>query len=153
MALVAARHQRKNFIGKEGPTALSSAVAEDAKKLIAEGKEDSISRQLFREAWALRLSNPRAALAVGYASLEIGCKELIGNLVPDAKWLAMEAPTPPLDKILTKFLPQLPKKRNFKGGPGIPPPLLKHVREAMEARNTRPTRGSSIGITRNWTQF
>lgn len=131
----------KILISERGPTALSSAVVEDAKKLIVEGKEDSISRQLFREAWALRLSNPRAALAVGYASLEVGCKELIGKLVPEAKWLAMEAPTPPLDKILTKFLPQLPKKLNFKGGPAIPRPLLKHVREAMEARNTLAHKG------------
>jgi hypothetical protein len=128
-------------IGEGLPTALSSAVVEDAKKLIAEGKEDSSSRQLFREAWALRLSNPRAALTVGYASLEVGCKELIGKLVPEAKWLAMEAPTPSLDKMLTHFLPQLPKKLNFKGGPAIPPPLLKHVREAMKARNTLAHKG------------
>ena len=128
-------------VGEELPAALSPAVAEDAKKLMAEGKEDSISRQLFREAWALRVSNPRASLAVGYASLEIGCKELIGELVPDAKWLAIEAPTPPLDKILTKFLPQLPKKLNFKGDPAIPSPLLNHVREAMKARNTLAHKG------------
>lgn len=48
---------------------------------------------------------------------------------------------PTTHKILTKFLPQLPKKNNFKGGPAIPRPLLTHVREAMKARNTLAHKG------------
>lgn len=127
--------------GEAVPKVLSAAIVEDTKKLIAEGKEDPISRQLFREAWALRSSNPRAALAVGYASLEVGCKELIGKLVPDAKWLAMEAPSPPLDKILRKFIPQLPKRFNFNSGPTIPARLLKHADEAIRARNILAHKG------------
>jgi hypothetical protein len=73
-------------------------------RLVEEGKEEPVAHQLFREAWALRDSNPASALVIGMAAAELGVKELIGALVPNAQWLAKEIPSPSLVKILREYI-------------------------------------------------
>jgi len=55
------------------------------------------------------------------AALEIGTKHLIAELAPDARWLALQMPTPPVVSILTDFLPTLPA-RLLANGKAITPP-------------------------------
>jgi hypothetical protein len=120
----------------ESSSGITGEVLESAAELRQKNESEPISRVMFREAWNLQQGNLRSALMIGYAAVETGCKEFIGKLVPNAKWLAMEAPTPPLPSILKNYLPTLPVRLTVGGRVFIPDRLRKAVREAMEARNT-----------------
>jgi hypothetical protein len=119
---------------------ISEAEWREVGQMFGADISEPISRVLWREANSFLGRNERAALVIGFTALEVGCKELIGELVPNAKWLAMEAPTPPLDKILSRYVPTLPKKIDFVAK-AIPKPLLKSVKDAVEARNAIAHRG------------
>jgi hypothetical protein len=43
----------------------------------------------------LRRANPRSALIIGMSAAEVGFKQCVGYLVPDAAWLANHVPRPP----------------------------------------------------------
>ncbi len=120
----------------ESSSGITGEVLKSAAELRQQNESEPISRAMFREAWNLQQGNLRSALMIGYAAVETGCKEFIGKLVPNAKWLAMEAPTPPLPSILKNYLPTLPVRLTAGGKVVIPDRLRKAVREAMEARNT-----------------
>jgi hypothetical protein len=85
--------------------------------LMEEGAEQSASQELLREAWQLRNTNPRSALLLGMAAIEVGLKECISELIPDAEWLAFHAPSPPLTTMLKHFVPLLPVKAGTAAGP------------------------------------
>jgi hypothetical protein len=97
--------------------------------------QEPIGHQLFREAWQARSSSPRSALVIGYAAAEVGCKDYIALVAPDAAWLAKEAPSPPLDKMLKSYITTLPAKWKISHKVTIPDRLQKSVRAAMKARN------------------
>jgi hypothetical protein len=120
----------------EPSSGITAEILSSAAELRKQNESEPISRAMFREAWNLQQGNLRSALMIGYAAVETGCKEFIGKLVPDAKWLAMEAPTPPLPSILKNYLPTLPVRLTVGGQVVIPDRIRKAVREAMEARNT-----------------
>jgi hypothetical protein len=104
--------------------------------LVENGIEEPLGHQLFREAWNLRESNPRSALAIGVAAAEVGLKKLIGNLLPDAQWLLDEIPSPPIGMISRKFLPTLHVRARFQGKSVRPPnKLLNKIDEAIKCRN------------------
>ena len=101
------------------------------------GAEEPLARQLFREASGQIGVNPRSALVIGVAAAEIGLKKLVAALLPGTEWLMDEIPTPPVGKVLRKFLPtlQVRAKRND-GGPITPPrQLIKQIEDAVEHRN------------------
>jgi hypothetical protein len=101
------------------------------------GAEEPLARQVFREAWSQIGVNPRSALVIGVSAAEVGLRGLIGTLIPDAKWLVQEIQTPPVGKVLRKFLPTLPVKARWVDGRPITLPLkiVKLVEKAFELRN------------------
>lgn len=72
---------------------------------------EPLGHQLLREAKQMAEHSPRSALLICYSALEVGLKQHIAACAPDAGWLAMEAPTPPLSKILKHFLPKIHSKK------------------------------------------
>jgi hypothetical protein len=105
--------------------------------------DEPIGHALFREAWHQRSQNPRSALVIGIAAAEVGFKECITQLSPETRWLIENIQTPPIDKMLSRYWPELPKmplinKRKLK----IPKPLLKSLKEAIEERNKIVHRGA-----------
>jgi len=91
------------------------------RKVEAEAQEP-LGRQLFREAWGQLSTHPRSALVIGVTAAEVGLKSLIATLVPGTDWLMQEIQTPPMGKILRKFLPTLKvKAKRVDGGPITPP--------------------------------
>lgn len=72
-----------------------------------ENKREPLGHQLLREAKEVYEHSPRSALLICYSALEVGLKQHIATCAPDAGWLAMEVPTPPLSKILKNFLPRI----------------------------------------------
>jgi hypothetical protein len=101
------------------------------------GAEEPLPRQLFREAWSQIGINPRSALVIGVSAAEIGLKRLISALIPGTDWLMQEIPTPPIAKVLRKFLPTLQvRAKRIDGGPIMPPQqLIRQIDKAVEYRN------------------
>jgi hypothetical protein len=101
------------------------------------GAQEPLGRQLFREAWGQVGMNPRSALVIGVTAAEVGLKRLIATLIPGTDWLMDEIPTPPVGKILRKFLPTLRvKAKRLDGGTIMPPrELIGRIEKAVEYRN------------------
>jgi len=121
----------------------SARMRSEMESLIKAGNNEPLGHELFLEAWELRKSNPRSALIVGMSAAEVGFKQCIGKLVPDAEWLATNAPTPPLDKMLSNYLPELPAKLRIEGRVLKPSRIIRSaISKGIEARNSTVHVGS-----------
>jgi hypothetical protein len=68
---------------------------------------EPLAHELFREAGSLLHSAPRSALLMLANALEAGVKNYIGQRAPVTQWLLTEVPSPPIKKILQKFIPTM----------------------------------------------
>lgn len=114
----------------------SAAVAELIQAhLTSTNGAEPLGHDLFREAWELRHSKLRSSLVIGVAALEVGIKHFIGELVPNARWLALNSPSPSITRLLKEYLPTLPGKcRDGRISPP-PPAILKTITDAVTLRN------------------
>jgi hypothetical protein len=93
-------------------------------------------------------------LAIGVAALEIGVKELIGKLVPEANWLVEQLQAPPVWRILRDFVPTLPLRACLSGKAfDLPKGLITQVHKAVEARNRLVHRGAPPPVREELTQM
>ncbi len=69
--------------------------------------DEPIGHELQNEAELLVERAPRSALLMATAAVEAGVKEHIGRFAPTADWLIREMPSPPVGKLLKKYLPVL----------------------------------------------
>jgi hypothetical protein len=58
------------------------------------------------------------------SAAEVGFKAFIATLVPDAGWLAFNAPAPPLVDMLKYYLPMLPVRLNLGVAPFVPDKMI-----------------------------
>jgi hypothetical protein len=100
-------------VGMAFKKSLKDVPPEEIVRMVESGQQEPVAHQLFREAWELRSSNPRSAIAIGIAAAEIGVKDLIAVVVPNAHWLVKETPSPPVVRILREYLPMLPVRGRF----------------------------------------
>ncbi len=115
---------------------VSPRLHDEMEALIKAGNNEPLGHELFLEAWGLRSGNPRSALIIGMSAAEVGFKQCIGRLVPDAEWLANNAPTPPLDRMLSTYLPLLPAKLRIEGSVLKPSLRIRSaIKKGIEARN------------------
>jgi hypothetical protein len=115
---------------------INASEAREVSRLHNEGAEPPLGLQLVTEAWNQRTTHPRSALVIGVTAAEIALKQLIGELVPDARWLAENVPSPPIHKIAKDYIPSLKVKARLKGKTLRPPKkLLKKLVESVELRN------------------
>jgi hypothetical protein len=115
---------------------ISAKAHHELQELIKAGENEPLGHELFLEAWELRSRNPRSALIIGMSAAEVGFKQCIGKLVPDAEWLANNAPTPPLDKMLSSYLPLLPAKLRIEGNVLKPTRRIRSaIKKGIDARN------------------
>jgi hypothetical protein len=104
--------------------------------LINAGHSEPLGHELFLEAWGLRRENPRSSLIIGMSAVEVGFKECIEKLVPEAAWLANNVSTPPIDRMLSSYLPQLPAKLRIEGRVLKPSGRIRSaIKKGIEARN------------------
>jgi hypothetical protein len=124
-----------------------SALAPEIGALVASGGEP-LGHQMLREAWMQRVENPRSAIVLGIAAVEVGLKEYIAVAVPGARWLVEELPTPPVVTMLRDYLPTLTRAD---GAPGTasPPPetTLKVLTKGVRLRNRAAHVGAKISNT------
>lgn len=101
-------------------------------ELLSQGESEPLAHELLREAKNNKSRNPRSSLMIGIAAAEIGVKNFIAKLIPDAEWLAMNVPSPPLVQILENYVPKLPVKKRFGEGSGLGPFIPTHIREVFK---------------------
>jgi hypothetical protein len=110
----------------------------ELESMISSGAQEPLSHALLREARASMTATRgySSALIISIAALEIGTKHLIAELIPDARWLAIHMPAPPIVLILTDLLPTLPA-RLLANGKAITPPkeLIDTIKKGVTARN------------------
>jgi hypothetical protein len=108
----------------------------EIEKLVQNGGFEPLGHEVFREAWYQRHQNPRSAIIIGIAAAEIGIKNYVGFLIPDAQWLVDNLQSPSLGKILRKYLPNLPTKLSIQDKPpAIPIGIIKAIEDGVELRN------------------
>jgi len=113
------------------------------RRVVEDGDAEPMGHTLYREAWAQQDQNPRSALVVGVAGFEVGVKQCIARLVPEARWLIEYSPSPPVPLILRKYLPMLACGAECSPDTLLPSkPILRILDEAVECRNAVVHRGA-----------
>jgi hypothetical protein len=110
-------------------------------------EHEPLAHQLLREAWNLRHTNPRASLVIGVASAEVGLKQVIAQLVPDARWLIEEIAAPPLSRMVKEYLPRLPIRAPVESSRRSPKQLRRTLHVAVEERNAVVHRGAKPEVS------
>lgn len=112
--------------------------------MVEAGAQEPLGFELLAEAAELSATNRRGALVVAVAALEVGFKTFIAQLVPEAEWLALNAPSPPIMQMLTDYLPRLPVSLALPSGKVLPPPeaTLAVIKKAVQQRNRITHAGS-----------
>jgi hypothetical protein len=124
------------FVEARGNAQLRPELETEVRDIVAEGGSEPLCHTLFREAWEQRLSNPRSAVIVGMAALEVGFKELVADLVPPAQWLVENIQTPSLHRLLGEYLPTLRTRLPNSGRAfAASQPNLDAVRKWTQVRN------------------
>lgn len=126
----------KLFLTRQGHTLhLQTQDLNRIKILFEDDIYEPVYHELFREAWSQRVENPKSAIAIGVAAVEVGVKILISRIIPDTKWLVEHLPAPPIFDILNKYLPTLQSLNESKSKCIIPKSLIKTIKELIEIRN------------------
>lgn len=112
---------------------LNAPVTYSAQRLLTSGIVEPTSEELLREASAACGANPRAGLLLAVAAAEVGFKEMVIDLVPEVRWLTLNVQSPPLVRLLSNSLSELPVRQ----GVAAPPPreLRRVMEKAVKARN------------------
>ncbi len=127
-----------------GEVKLAKDVRELVQETVRNNGDEPIYHSLFREAWRQYDDNPRSALVMGIASAEIAFKHCIATLVPDAEWLAMNAPSPPLEKMLKDYLTQMPVRCKFDDAvKPFPDRILAAIKKGVYLRNNASHAGTA----------
>lgn len=121
----------------------SPQAIEELENLMRAAVNEPVGHDLFLEAWQQVGTNPRSALIIGMAAAQIGFKQCVGRLVPDAEWLADNVPSPPLPKMVSEYLPLLPAKLKIAGRVLKPPRSIRtELHNGVKARNGTAHAGS-----------
>jgi hypothetical protein len=140
----------KVTIGRPSLTAASSPHASEVSRLLGGGVTEPIAHELLEEAFGLKATVPRSALILSCTALEVGTKQLISSLTPDNEWLLREVASPPVEKLLRNYLPQLPRKA-FVNDPleTFSAEFLNQIKKVVTLRNELAHRGTAT-IRTDW---
>jgi hypothetical protein len=129
------------------PLASPEAALRDVATIVDAGGDEPLSHQLFREGLLQRNENPRSALVIGVSAVEVAVKECIAALDPLSTWLVQHLPTPPINRILSEYIPTLPAVNKI-DEKVLPPPknLLDELQKAIGWRN-RVTHGGHLEVS------
>jgi hypothetical protein len=123
------------FATGQGIYRLHGERQEDIQTLINFGLREPLGHALWREASAQRGTNPRSAILIGVAALEVGVKQFAALRVPLANWLLKETQSPPVTKMLSRFLPDLPPLAKGKRFRRPSKAQRKIIQRAVDLRN------------------
>jgi hypothetical protein len=127
---------------------LANEVLADVQQMELAHEVEPFAHVLLREAWEQRLFNPRSAILLAVAAAEVGLKQAISILVPDATYLVEKVQTPPMADLLKNYFPMLPVRLKINESPPAIPPWVRSTLDAgVQTRNKlahRPLGGSEV---------
>ncbi|GMN01271.1 hypothetical protein [Erythrobacter sp. MTPC3] len=103
--------------------------------------EEPLGHALLHQASRTVERNPRAALLMCASALETGLKSHISSQVPEAEWLAINVPSPPIYRIVKDYLPEL-HSQNEDINWGTWKNHVKAVQQLFEDRNRLAHKGA-----------
>jgi hypothetical protein len=135
--MLPARGQGRVRISSVSLGLLAAERTAEVQRLLDAGLEMPIGHELLVEAEEHAITSVRSSLVLSLAALEVGFKGLVSRLVPDAAWLVVELPSPPLERMLRDYLPLLPKvlEVNVGAADTLTTTALAEVRKAVTLRN------------------
>jgi hypothetical protein len=83
--------------------------------------DEPLGHELLREAWTNRDSNPRSCIVMAVAAAEVGFKQFVSKVFPDAAWILESLQSPPLVKMLTELFPWSKLRVQINGKDLTPP--------------------------------
>jgi hypothetical protein len=97
---------------------------------------EPLARQIFLEGFSLADENPRAALVLAIAAVEVGVKQFAAarSSEPSEAWLITQLQAPNLLDLLRDYLPFFTDKRTTDGR-AVPKALITELTKAAKARN------------------
>jgi hypothetical protein len=112
-------------------------------ELIESDQKPPIHHNLYREAWALRINNPRGSIVIGISSLEVAVRNIFRLLKPDVSWIVNEVEqAPPVVDLLIQELPHLPAIKTINGNVLSPPDdIMTEIKNGIASRNMIVHRG------------
>lgn len=97
---------------------------------------EPLAHSILRDAREQAERFPNTALLLSVMAAELGMKSFIADRAPDAEWLAFEAPTPPLTKMIKHYLPTIDGDPHFRGHAARPTRQMRTILgNAVEMRN------------------
>jgi hypothetical protein len=141
--------RRLPVVEQQAPTArpglrVPPHIEAEITRLVEQGDSEPIGFELFHEAWTHGTANPRSAVVLAFAAAEVGCKDLIRFLAPDAAWLINNLQSPPLHRLLGQYLPGLPMRTASIGKVYIPSALCNAMDTAADLRNKAVHTGEDV---------
>lgn len=107
----------------------------EVEALLKSRVSEPVAHELLREAIAIS-STTRSALVIACAALETGVKGHIARLMPEAEWLVTNLPSPPVERILQDYLPQIHERRGISDSPfPLPQVLARFLKRQIACRN------------------
>jgi hypothetical protein len=115
---------------------VSEAHRRAVEELLAKEAVQPLHHDLFREAWQNQGVNPRSALVIGIAALETALKTTICDLHEPSRWILENLPSPPVEKLLREYVPQLSARNDLNGKVKRPPTaLITAISKGIQQRN------------------
>lgn len=122
---------------------LTSNAVEEIINFVNDGLTEPLGHQLYREAKEQINENPRSSVLMAISAVEVGIKDCISSIIPGAEWLVGNVPSPPIIRILSEYIPNLPCQHKI-NGKVLPPPkqLLDVLKKGVTIRNDITHRGN-----------
>lgn len=99
-------NHRVEFV-KHNIVPINHAFSEETLELSLAEDGEPTGHELLREAKEISNVSVRASLIMGIASVEVRLKDLISARSPSSEWLIKSIQSPPIAKIISKYLPEL----------------------------------------------
>jgi len=93
----------------ETPTGIAAGpeMDEAINTLFQNDEYEPLAHELAREALALCATSPRSALITAVVALETGVKHYIKDAAPNTSWLIENLPSPPVERLVTEYIPEI----------------------------------------------
>lgn len=116
---------------------LYDVIRTELEETLAQTSLVPVGHELLFEAEELANSHERSALVLSLAALEVGAKELVAALVPEAEWLVEHLPSPPLERLIGEYVPTLALRAHLSGTSRMLPrkELIDEIKKAARLRN------------------
>jgi hypothetical protein len=123
-------------VGHIGRLRVTDEVHREVVTYVEGNITEPLAHELYREAWQQRSDNPRSALILAIVAAEVGFKQCVSTLVPDARWLVENVPSPPIFTMVKNYLPLLPTKLKINDAVKPPPKeIIRILQQGVEKRN------------------